>query len=82
MKKTYSKPDIIFDSFALSTNVAANCEFKTPLPKADECGMPIGFLNDVIFITEMQGCTKIIETGAWDTICYHQPTEENNLFNS
>lgn len=82
MKKTYSKPDVIFDSFSLSTNVAADCAFKTPLPKADECGLPTGFLNEIIFITEMQGCTRTQGNGQWDTICYHQPTEENNLFNS
>ena len=80
MKKNYSKPDIIFDSFTLSTNVAADCEFKTPLPKADECGMP--YFNYVVFMNEMQGCRKIEPSGVFNTICYHQPSETNNLFNS
>jgi hypothetical protein len=82
MKKTYSKPDIFFDSFSLSTTVAANCEFKTPLPKADECGMPTGYFNYIVFVNELQGCNRTVESGVWETICYHQPTEENNLFNS
>lgn len=82
MKKTYSKPDILFDSFALSTNVAANCEFRTPLPKVDECGMPIRYFNSIIFVTEMQGCTVIEPSGEYDSICYHLPTDSNNLFTS
>ena len=81
---------LIYDDF-LANYGMADAEFigyYTPddyiryIPTNGVCGMPIGFLNDVIFITEMQCCTKIIESGAWDTICYHQPTEENNLFNS
>lgn len=82
MKKSYSKPDILFDSFSLSTNVASNCEFRTPLPQVDECGMPTGYFNSVIFVTEIQGCTVVEPSGVWDTICYHQPSETNNLFTS
>ena len=26
MKKAYSKPDIVFEDFSLSTNIAAGCE--------------------------------------------------------
>jgi hypothetical protein len=80
MRKTYSKPDIHFDNFALSTNVAANCEFQTPLPRADECGIP--YFNWIVFQSELQGCNKISESGIWDSMCYHQPTETNNLFTS
>lgn len=80
MKKTYSKPDIMFDSFSLCTNIAAGCETKTPLPKSDACGLP--YFNWVIFQTPMQGCTRIAENGMWDKTCYHVPSESNNLFSS
>ena len=80
MKKTYSKPDVMFESFSLCTNVAAGCESKTPLPQSDECGLP--YFNWIIFMNEFQGCTYIEETGEWNSICYHQPSEFNNLFTS
>ena len=80
MKKTYSKPDILFDSFSLCTNAVASCEIQTPLPQSDECGLE--YFNWVIFQTASQGCDKIVKSGVWDTVCYHQPTETNNLFTS
>ena len=80
MKKTYSKPDILFDSFSISTNVVASCEFQTPLPQVDECG--VAYFNWVVFQSELQGCNKIAKSGTWDAMCYHQPTETNNLFTS
>lgn len=80
MKKNYSTPDILFESFALSTNIAAGCGVVTPLPQLDECGVP--YFNWIIFNTEFQGCTRLPSTNAGDGICYHPPTEQTNLFHS
>lgn len=80
MKKSYSKPDILFESFSLSTNVAAGCAVITPLPQLDECGLP--YFNWIIFQNEIQGCTKFPTTNAGDAVCYHPPTEQTNLFTS
>lgn len=80
MKKTYSKPDIMFESFSLCTNVAAGCEFKTPLPQSGGCG--VRYFNSIIFQNAEQGCNKGPENTPYDTVCYHQPLETNNLFTS
>lgn len=84
MKKTYSKPEIVFESFSLSQNIAAGCEVKTNTPAQSECGIDFG--GYMIFLDEMTGCSDIPVTseggdGEYNGICYHVPNGEN-LFNS
>lgn len=81
MKKTYTKPEIMFEDFKLSTNIAAGCETKTSTPSLDQCGYAVPGVG-VIFIQGVNGCTKKIESGEFNGLCYHNPTELNNLFNS
>lgn len=83
MKKTYTKPEILFESFTLSTNIAGTCEIKTYLPSNNTCGMEWEGVG-IVFMETMTGCTdvKISEGGNFDGICYHVPTETSNLFNS
>lgn len=80
MKKIYSKPEIMFESFTLSENIAGDCEFKTKLPSKDNCGYEAGRGN-VIFISKETGCTYTSPDG-YDTICYHVPNDNSELFNS
>lgn len=81
MKKTYSKPDIAFESFSLCTGIASTCEVKTYHPSNGVCGYKFGGL--FIFTDEIKGCTtKIVEGEEYDGLCYHNPSEDNNLFNS
>lgn len=82
MKKVYSKPDILFESFTLSTNIAAGCERKTNLQTSGSCGVNWG--HSVIFTSAQYGCRSVITDGAeeYDGLCYHNPSESNNLFNS
>lgn len=81
MKKLYSKPDIHFESFSLSTSIASTCEVKTYHPSNGVCGLKFG--SQFIFTEEIEGCTtKIVEGEAYDGLCYHNPSENNNLFNS
>ena len=86
MKKPYEKPAILFESFAISTNIAGDCEFKTTLLGRNVCGYePRGGLPGVvIFVHEIEGCTnKYKDDGDdYDTICYHVPTDAKELFNS
>ena len=39
MKKTYSKPDIFFEDFTLSTNIAGDCEGIVGNPSKDACAV-------------------------------------------
>lgn len=85
MKKTYTKPQICFESFAMSTNIAGSCELDTPLPSsAESCGYPIR--GGVVFVEGTQ-CTYVPPKDSDGNVthngfCYHVPTEYNNLFNS
>lgn len=82
MKKTYEKPQILFESFTLSTNITAGCENPTNLPSENQCGLDFSGL--MVFMTGMTGCEhiQISEGDSFDGICYHTPTEANNLFTS
>lgn len=82
MRKTYSKPEIVFEGFALSTNIAGDCGVQTDLPSNSTCGLD--FSGMVVFMTGMGGCTdiKVDVDGEFNGICYHVPTGDKALFNS
>ena len=82
MKKLYTKPEITFEDFTLNTSIAGDCEVKTHTPAAEQCGIAFGDIN--IFLDGHEGCTTTIIDGSkdFDGLCYHVPTETNNLFNS
>ena len=85
MKKVYAKPEILFESFASSTNIAGDCEVKTNSPGGGKCGFEIKdeFVTKTLFTTEMVGVCNITETtGPYNGLCYHTPSEGFNLFNS
>ena len=78
MKKTYSKPEIVFESFTMSTNVAANCEVVDPHdPRLYFTGVGYAFTK---------GCEVSVSEGGdgeFNGICYHIPDGGKlNLFAS
>lgn len=81
MKKAYSTPDIAYESFALSTSIAA-CDEPTSFNKGT-CGYRFSF-DLVVFIQGVVGCeTGIIdEDGVFNDICYDNPADMKNLFSS
>lgn len=79
MKKAYEKPAIIFEDFSLSTSIAAGCEFINDLQSQGTCGYPTR--NGIIFTTEITGC-KYHESDVNDSLCYHVPSDDYNIFNS
>lgn len=81
MKKTYSKPEILFEDFSLSTSITAGCELKTPLPSYEEnCAYPTQ--GGMLFTDQVQACGKTPPGGVYNGACYHVPADTNNLFNS
>lgn len=89
MKKKYEKPVILFDNFALSTNIAGDCGKKTNTPAQGTCAYVVtaGPKTWNVFMSDMELCTTSEATdgaadGAYNGICYHIPTEGYNLFNS
>lgn len=85
MKIKYSKPDIMYESFSLSTSIASTCAIKTgtDLQAAKQCGYDYGGL--ILFLNSMTNvCDVKTEDGSpvFDSICYHVPTTTTGLFNS
>ncbi len=86
MKKQYTKPQIMFESFTLCTNIAAGCA-KGADGHADfhSCGFFFEGVGE-IFTADWLGC-RINEVvtgvnGDYNGICYDVPIENQNLFNS
>ena len=79
MKKTYVKPELYFESFELSSNIASGCQTITKLQsKETACGYNDGV--DVIFTSSMGGCN--VKDDGTGKICYDVPSDSNRLFTS
>lgn len=80
MKKTYVKPQVYFESFQLSANIAAGCGPTTKLATEQaQCGFDDGS-GKIIFLQDITGCAYGQDEGS-NSICYHT-FEGNKLFTS
>ena len=84
MKKEYRKPEIVFESFALSTNIASNCSIDTDLPTYQTCGVELPGIVGAVFSDTVNGCKVKVKPDNIlnDYYCYHVPTDSRSLFNS
>lgn len=88
MKKVYSKPEIVFENFSLTTSIAGDCDVKTATwgMNNEDCAMD--FSGIPVFLSGMNICETGIAVenmggdGDFNGICYHVPVDSNNLFNS
>lgn len=92
MKKTYTKPEISFESFLMSTNIAGDCEIRANTnTNYHSCAHLYG--DQFLFGTDLAGCLsgkygdKAVTFAPGqgltnDSFCYHTPTEASNIFNS
>ena len=85
MKKSYVKPQVFFESFQLSANIAGDCGangiVKTFAKNA--CGVVFG--NSAVFVSTVAGCTIHIDTPEEEkeyNYCYHVPNANDKLFSS
>ena len=81
MKKEYTKPDILFESFSLSTSIAASCPRATNTPYAQTCSAKLPGVPVSVFTASINSCV-IKAAGQYNGICYDVPTADNSLFNS
>ena len=82
MKKKYTKPEIIFESFSMSTSIAGSCENIVNFARG-VCGIPTNAPGIIVFVEGIGSmCTFFESNDIHDGLCYHIPIEENNLFNS
>lgn len=85
MKRKYSAPEIVFENFSLNTHIAGECEIDTNIQSKGLCGLEVtatGVGTVTIYIDSTTGCTTETDDGDYNELCYHVPTEYNNLFNS
>ncbi len=85
MKKMYSKPEIMFESFAVSTNIAGDC--KPPYvnnASKGTCGVVTSAPGMTVFVDATTGCTIPDKDNddMYNGLCYHVPSEYSSLFNS
>jgi len=86
MKKAYSKPRIIFDSFELSQSIAGACEYITNAQKF-VCAITVGdmFVDDGskvnLFTVSIDACNTVSDDGE-NSICYDVPYADINCFSS
>ena len=81
MKKTYTKPEIMFEDFSLSTSIALACKYgahhaEYACPYEDEDMMII------VFIDHSMGCQDLVENGIYNGLCYHNPDDDTKIFAS
>lgn len=77
MKKTYTKPEIFFESFMLNENIAS-CAFKINSADIEQCDATI---DNESFFTQKGICT-FTPPNPDDKPCYHIPTSGVNFFTS
>ena len=75
--KNYTKPEIMFDSFELSENIASCAYLDTATSGQGECQIIDTETGWVIF-TVTNGCSQTPEDGL--NICYEVPFEGYNVF--
>ena len=84
MKKTYNKPEILFEDFSLSTSITAGCTYKNGLHVENACGYETGRGSNkrVVFVHPEHGCVYTEDDG-FNGLCYHNPGEGfDTMFNS
>ena len=79
MKRPYTKPDILFDSFSMSESIAS-CEVEANFQKGS-CGVTMTE-SIVLFSNSVTVCSWPVEDGQFDGLCYHVPFESHNVFGS
>lgn len=80
MKKKYEKPQIFFEDFQLSANIAGDCKYRSSNATNDQT---CGYLDNewYVFQSENMGCDFPVEgTGKYDRFCYHVPTGDMSVF--
>ncbi len=81
MKRAYKKPEIMFEDFSLSVNIAS-CDVSTNFAK-NVCKYE-WTPSKGLFLEGMNLCDIKIADGdpAYNGICYHQPVADSQLFSS
>lgn len=81
MKKTYAKPQIVFESFQLTANIAGDCNTRPNSTNEATCGYYDD--NGWIIFQNSAVCNMPANAGDQnDKLCYHVPTGDISVFTS
>lgn len=80
MKKTYIKPQVVFDCFELTDSIAAGCAFLSSNMAPYACPVLDEEFGYTLF-TDMGTCDST-PPGGNDSICYHVPTADYSVYTS
>jgi hypothetical protein len=81
MKKAYSKPEILFEDFSVSSSIATGCAVISNNNVYD-CKVTMPFGEDVSITLFAKGSCEYGYPGDYDNICYHVPTVSWNIYTS
>ncbi len=79
--KKYIKPEISFQKLNLTTNISAGCEY-TAQNAPNSCPVEIPGQPGLTIFQENSGVCMLYSPSIGDTICYHVPTADANVFES
>ena len=79
LKKKYLKPEINFESLALSTDISSGCSMLSQ-NSPNQCVIYYPQWGMTLLTEEMSG--DAYPPGGMDYICYHVPVADNNVFES
>ena len=82
MKKKYSTPQIMFDTFELSENIAVGCAV---ISNHNEGICPVPVFGTVLFMQEPCIMTPLNDDQLkmyTSKVCYHNPSENDKIFTS
>lgn len=91
MKKQYGKPEISFDSFALSSNIAGSCGDALTYHSYDDCKHYVTFGDSSNCLFFDNGYSVFSDVGicdvqpdgqSWSQVCYHVIVDEMKAFGS
>ena len=92
MKKTYQKPDVFFEDFAFSSNIAGNCSALFDLHRTDNtCNFKATSASPETCTFEDNGFVVFQHKSGRDihcqeddpfNLCYHVSVDFNRIFNS
>lgn len=81
-KKTYNKPELFYESFTLSQDIASNCE-GIALFGENVCGVKVNMMDiDMVIYGYGSGACEYQPPNPESFVCYHAPSDANNVFSS
>lgn len=80
MKKKYEKPQILITSFELSESIASGCEQISNT--AEYMCAVVDKEAGITYIADYSICEFIPPNDDDDLVCYHAPSDSNNVFSS